>query len=96
MPLTDHINTLNTLFVQLTTSDFRMAENECDELLLQILPDSYQLIINITNNIVADTLHVDDVTDAVLEEESRCKNKEERSESSKQPEALMMTRGRST
>jgi len=54
-----------------------------------------QLIINITNNIV-DILHFDDVAGAILEEESRRKNKEVRSKSSKQVEALTMTRGRST
>jgi len=95
--VTDHINTLNTLFSQLTASDFRIAENERPELLLQSLPDSYdQLIINITNNNIDDTLHFDDVVGAILEEESRRKNKEERSESSKQADALTMTRGRST
>ena len=95
--VTDHISTLNTLFSQLTTSDFRIAENECAELLLQSLPDSYdQLIINVTNNNIVDTLHFDDVAVAILEEESRRKNKEEMSESSKQAEALTMTRGRST
>jgi len=89
--------TLNTLFSQLTASDFKIAENERAELLLQSLPDSYdQLIINITNNNIVDTLHFDDVAGAILEEESRRKNKEERSESSKQAEALTMTRGRST
>ena len=95
--VTDHINTLNTLFAQLTASDFKIAENERAELLLQSLPDSYdQLIINITNNNVGDSLHFDDVAGAILEEESRRKNKEERSESSKQTEALTMMRGRST
>ena len=48
----DHINNLNTLFSQLTASNYTIAENERVELLLQSLPDSYdQLVINITNNI---------------------------------------------
>jgi hypothetical protein len=93
--ITNHINTMNTLFAQLTASDFTIAENERAELLLQSLPDSYdQLIINITNNNIADSLHFDDVAGAIIEEESRRKNKEERIE--KQAEALVMARGRST
>ena len=73
--VTDHINTLNTLCAQLTASNFKIAENESAELLLQSLPDSYdQLIINITNNNVGDSLHFDDVAGAILEEESKRKN----------------------
>jgi len=48
------------------------------------LQDLYdQLIINIRNNNIDDSLHFDDVVGAILEEESGCKNKEERSKSSK-------------
>ncbi|TXG58849.1 hypothetical protein EZV62_016678 [Acer yangbiense] len=75
----------------------KIEENERAELLLQSLPDSYdQLIINLTNNILVEYLVFDDVAAAVLEEESRRKNKEDRSKSSQQAEALTMTRGRST
>ncbi|KAF7827077.1 Retrovirus-related Pol polyprotein from transposon TNT 1-94 [Senna tora] len=92
----DHMNNLNTLFSQLTASDYKIVENERAELLLQSLPDSYdQLIININNNYTADHLIFDDVAGAILEEESRRKNKEDRSESSKQAEVLTVTRGRS-
>ena len=95
--MTDHINTMNTLFSQLTELGHRIEENERAELLLQSLPDSYdQLIINLTNNILVEYLVFDDVAAAVLEEESRRKNKEDRSKSSQQAEALTMTRGRST
>nr|KYP42748.1 Retrovirus-related Pol polyprotein from transposon TNT 1-94 [Cajanus cajan] len=94
--VTDHINNLNTLFAQLSTADFNIVENERAELLLQSLPDSYdQLIINITNNNVVGRLSFEDVAGAILEEESRRKNKEDRLESSKQAEALTMMRGRS-
>ena len=93
----DHINNLNTLFAQLSASDFTIVENERAELLLQSLPDSYdQLVINITNNNIVDRLSFNDVAGAVLEEESRRKNKEDRQESSKQMKALTVTRGRST
>lgn len=72
-------------------------ENERAELLLQSLPDSYdQLVINITNNNIVDRLSFNDVAGAILEEESRRKNKKDRQESSKQMEALTVTRGRST
>ena len=95
--MTDHINTLNTLFSQLTELGYKIDENERAELLLQSLPDSYdQLIINLTNNILVEYLVFDDVAAAVLEEESRRKNKEDRSICSQQAEALTMTRGRST
>ena len=39
--VTDHINNVNMLFSQLTTSDYKIVGNECVELLLQSLPDLY-------------------------------------------------------
>ncbi|KAH9754149.1 Integrase catalytic domain-containing protein [Citrus sinensis] len=95
--VTDHINTLKTLFSQLTTLGHNIEENERAELLLQSLPDSYdQLIINLTNNNPVDSLVFDDVAASILNEESRRKNKENRQASSQQAEALSVTRGRST
>ncbi|KAH9687766.1 hypothetical protein KPL70_014887 [Citrus sinensis] len=95
--MTDHINTLKTLFSQLTTLGHNIEENERAELLLQSLLDSYdQLIINLTNNNPVDSLVFDDFTASVLNEESRQKNKENRQASSQQAEALSVTRGRST
>jgi viroplasmin and RNaseH domain-containing protein len=45
--VTDHINIIKTLFSQLTTLDQQIKENECLELLLKSLPNSYdQLIIS--------------------------------------------------
>ncbi|KAH9659545.1 hypothetical protein KPL70_023885 [Citrus sinensis] len=95
--VTNHINTLKTLFSQLTTLGHNIEENECAELLLQSLPDSYdQLITNLTNNNPVDSLVFDDVAASVLNEESRRKNKKNRQASSQQAEALSLTRGRST
>ncbi|KAH9801106.1 hypothetical protein KPL71_000900 [Citrus sinensis] len=95
--VTDHINTLKTLFSQLTTLGHNIEENERAELLLQSLPDSYdQFIINLTNNNPVESLVFDDVAASVLNEESRRKNKENRQKSSQQAEALSVTRGRST
>ncbi|KAH9670456.1 hypothetical protein KPL70_016992 [Citrus sinensis] len=95
--VTDHINTLKTLFSQLTTLGHNIEENELAELLLQSLPDSYdQLIINLTNNNPVDSLVFDDVAASILNEESRRKNKENRQASSQQAEALSVTRERST
>ncbi|KAH9767897.1 Integrase catalytic domain-containing protein [Citrus sinensis] len=95
--VTDHINTLKTLFSQLTTLGHNIEENERAELLLQSLLDSYdQLIINLTNNNPADNLVFDDVAASVLNEESRRKNKENRQANSQQAEALSVMRGRST
>ncbi|KAH9671607.1 hypothetical protein KPL70_017434 [Citrus sinensis] len=95
--VTDHINTLKTLFSQLTTLGYNIEENERVELLLQSLPDSYdQLIINLTNKNPVDSLVFDDVAASVLNEESRRKNKENRQASSQQAEALSVTRWRLT
>ncbi|KZV44490.1 hypothetical protein F511_38488 [Dorcoceras hygrometricum] len=92
--MTDHINTLNTLFAQLTSMAHIIEEKERAEILLQSLPDPYdQLILNITNNILTDVLNFNDVLNAVLSEESRRKNKEDKLVSSKQAEALPMIRG---
>ncbi|KAE8697637.1 putative tRNA ligase [Hibiscus syriacus] len=97
--VTEHLNTLNTLFSQLTSLSCKIGEQEHAELLLQSLPDSYdQLIINLTNNNVT-SLVFDDVAAAVLQEENRRKNKEDRRVNLQQAEALttMTTmRGRST
>ncbi|KAE8671264.1 Detected protein of unknown function [Hibiscus syriacus] len=75
------------------------GEQERAELLLQSLPDSYdQLIINLTNSNVTN-LVFDDVATAVLQEENRCKNNENRQVNLQQAEALTtmtMMRGRST
>jgi len=96
MSVTDHINTIRTLFSQLTTLGQQIKENEHAELLLQSLPDSYdQLIINLINNILLDYSVFDDVAAAILEEENRCKNKRDNN-SSNQVKALLMLRGRST
>ena len=89
--VTDHINTLNTLFSQLTSMEHNIETGECAEILFQSLSDFYdQLIINLTNNI--EILVFDDIAAAVLKEESRRKNKENRMENSQQAEALTMTR----
>ncbi|KAH9746316.1 hypothetical protein KPL70_004379 [Citrus sinensis] len=94
--VTDHINTLKTLFSQLTTLGHNIEENERAELLLQSLPDSYdQLIINLTNNNPMESLVFDDVAASILNEESRRKNKKNRQASSQQAEALSVTRERS-
>jgi hypothetical protein len=92
----DHINTIRTLFSQLTTLGQQIEENKRVELLLQSLPDSYdQLIINLINNILSDYLVFDDVVAAILKEEHKLKNKGDIN-SSNQAEVLLMSRGRST
>jgi hypothetical protein len=78
----DHINTIRTIFSQLTMLGQQIKENECAKLLLKTLPDSYdQLIINLTNNILSDYLVFNDIAVAILEEENRRKNKEDRNSS---------------
>jgi len=50
-------------------SDSTIAKNERAELLLQSLPDSYdQLIINIINNNIDESLQFDDVSGAIIKE----------------------------
>ncbi|KAE8698554.1 hypothetical protein F3Y22_tig00110597pilonHSYRG00393 [Hibiscus syriacus] len=94
--MTEHLNTLNTLFSQLTSLRYTIGEQERVELLLQSLPDSYdQLIINLTNSNVT-SLVFDDVAAAVLQEENRRKNKEDRQVNLLQAETLTKMRGRST
>ncbi|KAE8700216.1 RNA-binding family protein isoform 2 [Hibiscus syriacus] len=94
--VTEHLNTLNTLFSQLTSLRCKIGEQERAELLLQSLSDSYdQLIINLTNSNVT-SLVFDDVAATVLQEENRRKNKEARQINLQQAEALTTTRGRST
>jgi hypothetical protein len=70
--VTDHINTIITLFSQLTTLSQQIEENKCAKLLLQSLANSYdQLIINLTNNILSTYLVFHDVAATILEEENR-------------------------
>lgn len=94
--VTEHINKLNTLFSQLKALDHKIEPNERAELLLQSLPDSYdQLIISLTNNKLTEELIFDDIAAAVLEDESRRNNKEDKTASSHQAEALAVMSGRS-
>ncbi|KAE8657742.1 hypothetical protein F3Y22_tig00116983pilonHSYRG00074 [Hibiscus syriacus] len=94
--VTEHLNTLNTLFSQLTSLSCKIGEQERVKLLLQSLPDSYdQLIINLTNSNIT-SLVFDDVAAAILQEENRCNNKEDRQVNRQQVEALTTMRGRST
>ncbi|GKD62048.1 hypothetical protein Tco_1299557, partial [Tanacetum coccineum] len=94
--VTEHVNNLNTLFSQLTFLSCIIEPQERAEILLQSLPDSYdQVIINLTNNVLSDYLVFDDVAAAILEKENRHNNKEDRQTSSRQVDALVVTRGRS-
>ena len=69
--VTEHINTLNTLFSQLTSLGYKIEPNERAELLLQSLLNSYdQFIINLTNNVLTDYLNFDDIVAAILKEKS--------------------------
>ncbi|GJY06059.1 retrovirus-related pol polyprotein from transposon TNT 1-94 [Tanacetum coccineum] len=94
--VTEHVNNLNTLFCQLTSFSCKIEPQERTEILLQSLPDSCdQVIINLTSNVLADYLVFDDVATVILEEENRRNIREDRQTSSRQVEALVVTRGRS-
>ncbi|GKE78809.1 hypothetical protein Tco_1544929 [Tanacetum coccineum] len=94
--VTKHINNLNTLFNQLTSLSCNIEPQERVKILLQSLPESYdQLIISLTSNVLSDYLVFDDVATAILEEENRRNNREDRQTSSRQVKALVVTRERS-
>ncbi|GJZ24303.1 gag-pol polyprotein [Tanacetum coccineum] len=83
--VTERVNSINTLFSQLTYLDCKIELQERAKILLQSLPDSYdQVIINLTSNVLADYLVFDDVATTILEEENRCNNREDRKTSSRQ------------
>ncbi|KAK8593262.1 hypothetical protein V6N12_045345 [Hibiscus sabdariffa] len=87
--VTKHLNTLNTLFSQLTSLSYTVESQERAELLLQSLLDSYdQLIINLMNKILTYRMVFDDVATAILEEEIQCKNNEGRQGNMQQVEAF--------
>ncbi|KAK8993870.1 hypothetical protein V6N11_008085 [Hibiscus sabdariffa] len=92
--VTEHLNTLNTLFSQLTPLSYKIEPQERVELLLQSLPDSYDQL-NLTNNILTDHLVFNDVAAAILEEENQCKNNEDKQGNMQQAEVLTVMRGRS-
>nr|GEU49279.1 Gag-Pol polyprotein [Tanacetum cinerariifolium] len=94
--VTEHVNNRNTLFSQLTFLDCKIDVQKRAEILLQSLPDSYdQVVINLTNNVLTDCLVFDDVAAFILEKENRRNNREDMQTSSKQVEALVVTKGRS-
>ncbi|KAE8695414.1 General regulatory factor 9, MU isoform 1 [Hibiscus syriacus] len=94
--VTENLNTIVTLFSQLTSLSYTIGEQERAKILLQSLPDSYdQLIINLTNNNVTG-LVFDDVVAAVIQEENQRKSKEERQVNLQQAEALTTMRVKST
>ncbi|GJU15292.1 retrovirus-related pol polyprotein from transposon TNT 1-94 [Tanacetum coccineum] len=94
--VTEHVNNLNTLLSQLPSLDCKIEPQECVKILLQSLPDSYeQVIINLISNVLADYLVFDDVAAVILEKENRRNNREDMQTSSRQVEALVVTRGRS-
>ncbi|GJW93196.1 gag-pol polyprotein [Tanacetum coccineum] len=94
--VTEHVKNLNTLFSQLISLNCKIEPQERVEILLQSLPDSYdKVIINLASNVLADYLVFDDVVATILKEENRRNNREDMQTSSRQVEALVVTRGRS-
>ena len=78
----EYINTLKTMFSQLSIKEHNMEEKERVELLLQCLPDSYDhLIIYVVNGVLRIMVIFNDVVAIVLKEEGRLKNKENRTSS---------------
>ncbi|GJV55262.1 gag-pol polyprotein [Tanacetum coccineum] len=97
--VTEHVNNLNTLFSQLTSLSCKIDSQERAEILLyfKVYFDTHydQVIINLTSNVLSDYLVFDDVVAVILEEENRRNNNEDMQTSSRQVEALVVTRGRS-
>ena len=76
--VTEHVNTLNSLFSQLKNIGCVIGTSERAEILLQSLPDSYdQLIINLTANLPVENLNFDNIVAAIIDEKKRCMNKED-------------------
>nr|GEW18267.1 Gag-Pol polyprotein [Tanacetum cinerariifolium] len=92
--VTEQVNNMNTLFSQLASLSCKIDSQERAKSLIQSLPDSYDhVIIYLTSDVLPDYLVFDDVAAAILEEENRRNNKEDNQTSSRQVEALVMTRG---
>ena len=65
----EYINTLKTMFSQLSIKEHNMEEKEHVELLLQCLPDSYDhLIIYVVNGVLRIMVIFNDVVAIVLKE----------------------------
>nr|GEY24160.1 hypothetical protein [Tanacetum cinerariifolium] len=64
------------------------------EILLLSLYDSYdKVVLNLTSNVLSDYIVIDDVATSILEEEDRRNNREDMQTTSRQVEALVVTRG---
>ena len=93
--MTKHINTMKTLFSQLSAMEHNIKTKERVELLLQNPLDSYDhLIINVANGALKIMLIFNDVVTTTLEKESRHKNKEDKISSSQQIETLIISKRR--
>ncbi|GKC78005.1 hypothetical protein Tco_1128779 [Tanacetum coccineum] len=69
---------------ELTSLSCIIEPQERAEILLQSLPDLYdQVIVNLTSNVLSDYLVFDDVEAAILEEENRRNNREDKQTSSR-------------
>ena len=74
--MTEHINTLKTLFSQLSAMEHNIEKKERVELLFKSLPDSYDhLIINVANCVWRTMSVFNDGVATTLKEEYRRKNK---------------------
>ena len=86
--ITDHLNTFNTLLVQLDSIDVKFDSEDKAVTLLCSLPESWDHFVTSRSLSSLETLEFDDVVGAMLSEETRKKSNLETSTSE-----AMMVRG---
>ena len=88
--ITDHLNTFNTLLVQLESIEVKFESEDKAVTLLCSLPESWDHFVTSISLSSSETLEFDDVVGALLSEETRKRSNSETSTSE-----AMMVRGRS-
>ena len=88
--ITDHLNTFNTLVVQLESIEVKFESDDKAVTLLCSLPESWDHFVTSISLSSSETLEFDDVVGAMLSEETRKRSNLETSTSE-----AMMVRGRS-
>jgi hypothetical protein len=89
MRVVDHLNTFNTLIVQLTSMEVKLEDEDKAITLLCLFPESWDSLVTSISFSSTDVLDYDSVVGALLAEEMRRKSSQETSTSE-----AMVIRGR--
>jgi hypothetical protein len=84
----DHLNTFNTLTVQLTSMEVKFEDEDKAITLLCLFPESWDNLVTSISFSLADVLDYDSVVESLLVEEMRIKSSKETSTSE-----VMLVRG---